>query len=58
MGAATTIDASTHVIALVAVTFLVAGFVKGVVGVGFPTISVGVNVTPSPSMAYTLRSRS
>ena len=35
-------DFPPHLIALVAATFLVAGFVKGVVGMGFPTISVGV----------------
>lgn len=35
-------DFPPHILVLVALTFLVAGFVKGVVGVGFPTISVGV----------------
>ncbi|MFN0263896.1 TSUP family transporter [Tepidamorphus sp. 3E244] len=35
-------DFPATTLALVAITFLVAGFVKGVVGVGFPTIAVGV----------------
>ena len=36
------LDFPPHILALVAGTFLIAGFVKGVVGMGFPTISVGV----------------
>jgi len=36
--------------ALVGVVFLLAGFVKGVVGLGLPTISMGLLATATPPL--------
>ena len=39
----------TVTLVLVAITFLVAGFVKGVIGLGLPTISMGLLALAMPS---------
>lgn len=45
----------THVILFIAATFLLAGFVKGVIGLGLPTIAVGVlGVIMAPAQAAAL----
>ena len=33
---------NAHLILFIAATFLLAGFVKGVIGLGLPTIAVGI----------------
>ena len=45
----------THIILFIAATFLLAGFVKGVIGLGLPTIAVGVlGVIMAPAQAAAL----
>lgn len=46
---------NAHLIAFIAVTFLFAGFVKGVIGLGLPTIAVGIlGVVMAPAQAAAL----
>jgi hypothetical protein len=45
----------THLILFIAATFLLAGFVKGVIGLGLPTIAVGIlGVVMAPAQAAAL----
>jgi len=45
---------STHILSLIAAAFLLAGFVKGVIGLGLPTVAVGLlglMMTPAQAAA-------
>lgn len=42
------IEFSTSQLALIAVVFLLAGFVKGVIGLGLPTVAIGLLATRMP----------
>src|ERR1700710_1509559 len=48
---------SEHLLLLIAAAFLLAGFVKGVIGLGLPTVSMGlpaVTMQPSPALAFVI----